>query len=412
MSKSIEELRRIWGRMGGLALTTVAIAVGTAAGCGSSDSSTEDVDSGTDGTGGGGATGIDAADPDAALEEISSDQICPSFIALACRAVFECAELDEFVEYREEEHCRADLPCRGLANFEAEIEQGFLVYDAKDAADCRNALDDDLCAAAAAVFSLSLQGVLASCPQPPQGTRALGQSCYDTLDCQGDAFCDRSNTCPGVCSEALPEGAECAGDDRECAGDLKCVVTTCTTPIATGQSCPASGWCEEGSVCREAYDGTFELTCHALGDVGTPCGGNNHCLPGLVCPVLDTGSSATCSTPIAEGNSCRFSSQCAAGLACVADVCASEPTLGEVCDSFLFGGHDCASGFICDAEVCKAARFPGQSCGGDLETCAEGLCVDGICVPRKENDAACETSNECRFRSCEAGVCSDPASCN
>jgi hypothetical protein len=115
-----------------------------------------------------------------------------------------------------------------------------------------------------------------------------------------------------------------------------------------------------------------------------------------------------------EGGACRFSVECADGLACVgyrpgADgACKKPPRAGEPCSFQVYATilnapaaalhhPPCARGAWCDGAVCQRRAAAGTSCKAN-DVCAEGLaCVRGKCGPRGASGAACAISADCAF---------------
>ena len=381
---------------------------GSVVGCGSSkkNGSSNQTDNSSKPVGSGNSTSQPKS-----YEELSAEDICPAFIEDACRAIFQCPDLAEVTEYKNEEDCRKDVPCRGLKNFEREIATGHFTWDAKKAASCHSFLNNDLCLAAEELVTRSLQGVLSLCPDLPAISEQMeGEECLSSLACPAGTYCSTSDDdCSGTCTASKSKGEIC-DYDRDCAEGLPCIKKRCGDPPKKGEVCP-NFYCEEGAECALA-DGMTERVCVAkvVSPGGAICESDSDCEEELNCLKLE-GEEGVCSKLVPSGGGCRWTSDCESNLACVKKICSPEPTLGETCNSFLFGGHDCAPDLICDEDVCKTARFWGESCGKASETCAEGLCEESVCVQRKPLGATCEENAECRFRKCTDGICVDPVSC-
>jgi hypothetical protein len=116
----------------------------------------------------------------------------------------------------------------------------------------------------------------------------------------------------------------------------------------------------------------------------------------------------------AEGGACRFSVECADGLACVGyrpgvdGACKRPPRTGEACSVQAFATFlnapaaalhhpPCARGAWCDGAVCQARAAAGKGCKAN-DGCAEGLaCTRGKCGRRGEAGATCTSSADCSF---------------
>ncbi|HSC88233.1 MAG TPA: Dickkopf N-terminal cysteine-rich domain-containing protein [Polyangiaceae bacterium] len=400
-------LSRVVGVLGlGLALAATA----ATAGCGSAaedEYEDENEDARVRDAGGEGGTG--GTGPSTPTS-ISATEICPTFIADACRAVFECPELAGFVEYPDEATCRKDLPCRGLADFEAELEAGYLTWDAEKAADCHDFLLADLCGAADALLQQSLQGVLALCPDAPAAPQQQAEDpCLQDLDCVGVSDCVVDQACGGTCTPLGDVGDVCVGSN-DCADELSCYAGLCTEEVVVGVGEPClPERCDDTSTC-DLDQTLLDFVCVPLAPQGQTCGSDLDCLGELNC--LETEPDVSTCEPLQErGGVCTWDSDCVDGLACIEAKCGDQPALGEECNSYLFGGHNCAEPNICSDGVCKAPRQWGETCDGTGEVCAEGICENGTCAQRRENGEVCELSSECRFRSCIDGRCVDPISC-
>jgi hypothetical protein len=70
---------------------------------------------------------------------------------------------------------------------------------------------------------------------------------------------------------------------------------------------------------------------------------------------------------------CSPEGSCAAGFACVDDLCVAIAARGESCLS-----NPCDDGLFCDGAVCAPVKEAGSSCDLDDE-CASFTCVDGVC---------------------------------
>lgn len=182
-----------------------------------------------------------------------------------------------------------------------------------------------------------------------------------------------------------------------------CGAKTCKTTCASDGDCVATAWC----------NGT---TCVPKKVPGTACVGNNECAgtatcvdqvccstkcDGLceACTSLKTGipdSDGTCN-PIADGRDPDDE--------CVGTTCLDATLTDQVCDGAkaCHGKTTSCQPFACDGSgtICATTCTKDEDCG------ASGYCgADQKCTPRKEQAAACDSTNQCGVSlTCVDGVC-------
>jgi hypothetical protein len=116
----------------------------------------------------------------------------------------------------------------------------------------------------------------------------------------------------------------------------------------------------------------------------------------------------------AAGQPCRFSVECADGLACVGykigvdGTCKKPPAVKDACTPQPYGSivnvaasglhHPaCAAGAFCDGTTCQPRIAAGQACS-KTESCANGLsCVMGKCGARPAAGAPCASATDCAY---------------
>ncbi len=383
-------------RLQWIVLPLLCLCIGTASGCSKKGGGPEDSSEG---------------------EPIPFELMCDAFVADACKAIFECDDLDPYFDYKDTRDCEEDLPCRGFADLESSKENGWVAYDAEKMGECHARLQADPCGEAESLGGLSLQGVLLICDDAVVGLQEEGDPCTDLLDCKEGLYCAVTDECPGECTPWLEEGDSCDVDDssQTCNpfDNLDCMDGVCKTYAAEGEPCDNSTECEWDFVCSDQIDGDEDPVCIPLGEKGSACRGSNHCAFDLVCVTEDADDeTGECSPTLEKGAYCEFDAACGDGLACLEDVCTDAPIEGEACTDYFFGGDNCAAGFVCDDGVCKSFRYIGDSCDDSLAFCAESRCEDGTCVPRLQDGEPCESSYECHSRSCTDNICVDPALCS
>ncbi len=309
-------------------------------------------------------------------------------------------------------------------------------------------------------------------------------TCGVGLDCPNDrscllyetvALCERSCATSADCG---PEGVcllvagrricEIRGDlppeapcerDAECAGG-RCQQGACATPCAADGSCPAQTVCVRditGSACRPAGPASDGAPCDrgedcqrgvcGAGRCGGDCAADAACAAGMRCTSFSDGrfcfpacrttedcpGPAYCDGGFAEGPTCFWRGESAAGSACArASECASGACAGERCLAACTAGP-CPAGLQCvdvgAGPYCVGAALPllaacnesDDRCGDGLvctagrctPTCVEGcprgtVCLEGRCQPTCEVDAECRPGRRCNRLDLGVGYCEAP----
>lgn len=262
-----------------------------------------------------------------------------------------------------------------------------------------------LCAA-----ELSLPGVnvgqFSACVQSLQGNcRTINNPtvCQFSGSLTTGAACNFGAQCE---SGGCPTG----GSSSSSGGTPTC--GTCQPALAAGQDCSGSGTCANGTTCQSAAsDGGNPpaRTCQTVtyGDVGAAC----PCKQGLAC-----GSVGVCIVPLAKGQTCTFTNECAYPLVCLGmtggtRTCQDAVAAGGTCAVT----SDCVSGLTCDTStsLCVATTWaePGAGCGGAVQ-CRVGSCLNGTCLTVIADGQPCVTpmtTTTCdRYANCLNGVCTLP----
>lgn len=294
-----------------------------------------------------------------------------------------------------------------LANADALIERGTVRYDATAASECITAYRNRGC-------DLLIAATPAACRSVLAGTIGIGESCSDSSECAGDAYCDRP-ACPttrGTCAARKANGATCASDD-ECQNGLKCDAGSCGPPASqsggpcggsSGRTCPIDELCVGAEGSDPGTCTPFDsLRTAALGEdcrLGDEGGPMILCQEGLSCAVIGIeglGPDFECVEPVEAGAACNdgLPDMCPLGQYCDAEpamlmfdgTCTPLPTQGQPCAEVTFGAR-CATGLAC----------------GNVDG-------EATCVRVQENGASCGIDAECFSGNCDGGTCSGPPIC-
>lgn len=142
-------------------------------------------------------------------------------------------------------------------------------------------------------------------------------------------------------------------------------------------------------------------------DAGAPCG---VCGGGLFCAAQPNQLCGTCvppttlaTTPIGSG--CTFTdNRCGPDAFCKGDVCTARPGVGEGCSS-----NECALGLRCVANVCATPGELSDACDPSLG-CKGGLwCDNGRCALTRPLGEACSAPIACQSVRCVDGACAGPS---
>jgi hypothetical protein len=190
--------------------------------------------------------------------------------------------------------------------------------------------------------------------------------------------------------------------------------------IAQGQPCDWIFECAAGR-CEPASTGACPAACAAGGSEGAPCAGTPCDLrAGLRC------IGSVCSRLRAAGDSCKSSTDCAAGLFCSAlERCAVRGSEQASCDI----DEECGVGLFCDLSreggLCRKRFVQGEPCTtGSPDAirfaCGDGLVcrgfsfaktgsIPGVCAPAGEPGATCVANAQ--LTGCAEGLVCAGGSC-
>ena len=243
--------------------------------------------------------------------------------------------------------------------------------------------------------SLDFTALSRDCTDGFDGLVPVGEGCTDHEVCEGDAFCDRQEECPGTCQPRASVDETCTVDVG-CQAGMTCVRGTCQSASAVNGECGGDGPpCEAGLYCTGENGGAGRCQTYDDGTAGQSdeCDINAGplCGNGLAC-VVDAGLFGirfTCENRREENQRCRpgLPDQCRRGLYCadtdinaqdIEGVCRAAPGDGQPCgEGPVF--QVCAAGLVCDDGLCTPRSRLGERCAQN-ETCYSGFCDNEVCV--------------------------------
>ena len=215
-----------------------------------------------------------------------------------------------------------------------------------------------------------------------QGKVEVGDPCFASEECAGDAVCDRwlcspqQPCCRGRCVafehlsvgsvcpladapelyySACEPGSFCRPPDDDGSGEPP-VSGICSPRVDIGVSCVSDEECIDGHRCDRWGSGI----CYRLQVSGEMCGAG---LSGNSCLQINEGcapSTSTCERLPGPGEPC-VSDQCIGYASCLDGTCVARPGLGEICDGSLpcLGDLFCRDG-LCEALTVVFACFEGE----------------------------------------------------
>lgn len=255
-----------------------------------------------------------------------------------------------------------------------------------------------------------------SCRDVLEGNTALGDACQRSSDCVGDAYCDRSTTCPGTCVARKEDGQPCNLDDE-------CVYTdgvlSCFHDKAAMGVCHTQTWAPKaalGKPCTRRLSAAAEITvCADDMWCDTAAGGD---------PQMDV--MGVCAPPIADGMPCRDSDDvCATGF-CNTDTSVCEPVKivtaeGDACNKEELVLCDPLLGMVCGKDLkCHGSGNGSEGSGcynSDYQLgCEPGLYCDRTGAASSDDLGTCRAlvavGKACSSDSaCESGLCGPDKTC-
>jgi hypothetical protein len=212
------------------------------------------------------------------------------------------------------------------------------------------------------------------------------QSDQDIPECVA-AFQEAKGTLPDGSPCVL--GAQCASGSCSGGGldpdDFSC--GTCRPPAQVGEPCDPDR-CTSDATCVSTNGSAG--TCEALVNDGESCAEKYYCRRESSCDQ----TTKTCTRDPGEGGACGtggLSTNCAASLNCIDNVCSMPRVAGEACSET----DNCVRGLFCDSatKVCteKTVISVGDPCTSpETEKCEEGAyCERGKCTRFLAPGASC-----------------------
>jgi hypothetical protein len=279
---------------------------------------------------------------------------CTSLATTICNSAETCSPFYVSVNYGDVATCTARfaLACKADAS-----APGAKVTSAEYAACGRGYAGFDCTDLIAA-----LGGTLAPPGCLARGSRADGQPCGESTQCQSGHCQPNSVTC-GTCEEPQPVDAAC-GIVADCQAGLTCSSydQKCAEPQKAGGTCQVSTDCASGLICTSAG------TCGKPDEAGDKCAGLGDCdgTKGLVC-----GAQQTCvPTKIAKAGEacgivngslvvCDGGGFCAVAQGKTAGTCVAPAADGAACDTTH--GPPCLPPADCINGTCSMPNT--SSCG-------------------------------------------------
>ena len=241
-------------------------------------------------------------------------------------------------------------PCTEL---NAAVTAGRVTFDEGEAAGCLAAYAQISCAAASSPAP-------SACAATLTGTVAAGGTCYGSVDCSGDSYCQglggATSVCMGTCAAKLASGATCTAGEQcvtgfACDGTCK-AIPAAPTPAAAGATCGYSSTTKTITTCATGLScDALTLKCVATINQGSPC------TPGAgICETFTDcdPTSKTCKPYPGVGGDCGQAAgqdfiNCAAGTYC--DVVSG--TAAGKCAALLGTSAACVFGVECASGACS-----------------------------------------------------------
>jgi len=349
---------------------------------------------------GGSATG-GAAGGDAGSAELPIGDLGQALAHAICANLEACGgPLAEFVYHEEscDDYLAAVLDDTIVGAIRRSVDLGKLTYDAAKAATCVQHLLEG--GTQSPPRCADLAKGLEECRDALGGRSGPGEACTSYYDCESGHYCDVETSCPGACRAFVQFGGSCTKSEQ-CGPDLTCVKGsggdgTCQSYTPSHGDCgDTKPPCVPGDYCfgkkclpvRDAFTVKSGFACYTNGLL---------CENGLSCmfdglPFLST---ATCMEPKEAGEACNVGvpEVCATGLYCsygsVNPKCLALPTENQACAKATvqtFGiSPPCAAGLACVNDVCLPRRRLAEACSDDAQ------CYSGYCAGADEGTGQCE----------------------
>ena len=290
-----------------------------------------------------------------------------------------------------EKHLQAQLEDDSFAKLQAALDAHHAKYHGAYVDECLSGVAKLGCGITAQRLSQ-----IAGCDKVFEGTIDVGADCDVNEACNGDAYCQRDDSCPGTCTQRAAKGASCT-DNEACKSGLVCGNDgKCAQPTQQGDACGGgvAADCGLGLVCQGEDAKTAKAgKCVAIESVFAKkdkevCDPTKAvlCEPELSCIASLSGVTLSwaCATKVASGADCHFGAptQCPDDEFCDADVamahvtgkCQTLPVAGEACRTPTDGSAQCAPGLACSSDgKCRDTGRVGDDCA-DKADCASNFC--------------------------------------
>jgi hypothetical protein len=409
------------------------------------------------------ATALDAGDGATSFEgadgsvPIALGDLCPLFTQDLCVYLMQC----NHAQYRDVDHCKAELDCFGLPQLEQAAAEGGVTYDPSKVGACHARFQADPCTFGFFLFTPDIFEVLALCPGTITPLLGAGAPCISSGECTQGLYCKKDSGCPGVCTAFSTVGQSCSGTAR-CDPSLECETATsgpltdfcafapeagapCNGNCGSTEYCPDDPthcsqnlWCDGttskcapgvgvGAACGPQPDAGGSIACASNlwcnqvfsdkpGNCVAPSGANAPCndlgcQKGFHCvgyvPLGPDAGLGTCVGPSPSGGPCKSTADCAGGAYCGNGTCGGGLALGASCQRDV----DCQSGLTCANHLCAHIAYPGDTCGDATSACVFSLCRNGKCVDHAKVGEACTANADCATSACYQGKCFDTSVC-
>jgi hypothetical protein len=266
-------------------------------------------------------------------------------------------------QFTDRESCAAYFPAGDGANLAAEIAAGKTTFDANRADECVNDIRNTPCDGT----TVEARTTPPACIAAIAGTGATGDACFSNDECQSGG-CSLDSACAGPCCMGTCAATQSPADlgepcaTRECKPNLTCSnAKTCVELYADGMPCDDYTQCAFGLGCL----GTPGI-CHALPKVGEACPDGQCAEIGAYC-----NSSSVCAPLGLAGTACTTLADCSLYYPCDSGSlqCEPWPKTGEPCTAL------CSDGSFCDSTTftCTSPLANGSTCKTD-DQCSSTYC--------------------------------------
>ncbi len=313
-------------------------------------------------------------------------EACAELLGAVCEYRVRCGEIHDAA------WCRAALAEQGFPadclRAQSSVDAGRARYEPGKAQRCLDALRKS--------GSCTSHAGVPECQSLVEGGVAAGGVCFETSECEDDAFCDTSAACPAVCKRKVrPQDA--ARPTDVCVPGHYVYGGKCIAYARRGDSCaPLDGGFFRRSCGPDWACDAMTLTCGALGMPYSPCSSSLECERNLFCDgrycrrYAELG--ARCHPRGVDGPLCRWD------LVCVSEREDEEGTCWTraKADRSCWTNAECPPDQVCDRPrlsqrmgLCRAGAPVGASCSS-LPCDANGDCVNDVCHARRGDGAACQ----------------------